>query len=225
MTKVLMVLTSHDKLGDTGRSTGWYLPEAAHPWKVFARQGWALDFVSPKGGRNPMDGVDLDDPIQREFLEVFGDRGPDTVTADQVDANEYDVVFYVGGHGAMWDLPEDQPLSSKAAAIYENGGVVAAVCHGPAGLVNIKLSDDSYLVAGRELSAFTDAEEDAVGLSDVVPFLLASKLQERGAAHKPAPNFVAQVVADGRLITGQNPASATGVAEGVVSVLADRASV
>jgi putative intracellular protease/amidase len=181
--------------------------------------------VSPKGGRNPMDGVDLDDPIQREFLDVFGETGPDTVASDQVDPNEYDVVFYVGGHGAMWDLPDDQPLSSAAAAIYEHGGVVGAVCHGPAGLVNIKLSDDSYLVAGRELSAFTDAEEDAVGLSDVVPFLLASKLQERGAVHKPAPNFVAQVVADGRLITGQNPASATGVAEGVVSVLANRASV
>lgn len=225
MTKVLMVLTSHDKLGDTGRSTGWYLPEAAHPWKVFAREGWALDFVSPKGGRNKMDGVKLDDPIQREFLDAFGDEGPDTITPSQVDPTTYDVIFYVGGHGTMWDLPDDQELASKAAAIYEGGGVVAAVCHGPAGLVNLKLSDGSYLVTGREVSAFTDAEEEAVGLSAVVPFLLASKLEERGAAHKPAANFAAQVVADGRLVTGQNPASAAGVAEGVVSVVAARVTV
>jgi putative intracellular protease/amidase len=224
VTKVLMVLTSHADLGDTGRKTGFFLPEVAHPWKVFTEAGYHIDFVSPKGAEAPMDGVDPSDPIQEAFL-----NDPDvaaalrnTLTPEQVNPDDYDVIFYAGGHGTMWDFPDNTKLAKVAADVYEDGGVVAAVCHGPAGLVNVRLSDGSYLVDGKEVSAFTNEEETAVGLTEVVPFLLQTKLTERGARHSGTENFAAYVVADGRLVTGQNPASASGVAERVVELLAER---
>jgi putative intracellular protease/amidase len=222
VTKVLMVLTSHADLGDTGHKTGYYLPEVAHPWKVFTEAGYQVDFVSPKGGEAPMDGVDPSDPVQQAFLD-----DPDvaaalrsTLAPEQANPSDYDVIFYAGGHGTMWDFPDNTQLAKVAAEVYEGGGVVAALCHGPAGLVNVRLSDGSYLVAGKEVSAFTNEEETAVGLTEVVPFLLQTKLTERGARHTGTENFAAYVVADGRLVTGQNPASATGVAERVVELLA-----
>jgi putative intracellular protease/amidase len=171
-----------------------------------------------------MDGVDLSDPVQAEFLAAYGIDGPVTSTPEAVDPLSYDVIFYVGGHGSMWDFADNEKLASVAASIYDTGGVVAAVCHGPAGLVNIVLSDGSHLVAGKRVAAFTDAEEAAVGLADVVPFLLASTLVERGALHEAAPNFEANVVTDGRLVTGQNPASANGVAHEIVRVVASLVS-
>ncbi len=224
MTKVLIVLTSHADLGDTGRKTGFYLPEAAHPWKVFTGAGYRVDFVSPKGGEAPADGVDLNDPVQQAFLDDADAAAAvrNTLTPEQVDPSDYDVVFYAGGHGTMWDFPDNAALAKVAADVYESGGVVAAVCHGPAGLVNIKLSDGSYLLQDKEVSAFTNEEEAAVGLTEVVPFLLQTRLTERGARHTGTENFAAHVVADGRLVTGQNPASATGVAERVVEALEER---
>ncbi len=219
MKKILMVLTSHSVLGSTGRSTGWYVPEAAHPWKQFTDAGFAVDFASPKGGVNPFDGFDDQDPVQVSFMRAFGPNGPSTMVATDIDPAAYAAIFYVGGHGTMWDFADNRTLADSAAAIYEAGGVVAAVCHGPAGLVNITLSDGSPLVAGKRVSAFTDAEEAAVGLADEVPFLLASTLVSRGALHEPAENFQPNVVVDGRLVTGQNPASAVGVADAVVTQL------
>jgi len=139
---------------------------------------------------------------------------------DGVDPARYAAIFYAGGHGTMWDLPDNATLGAITAAIYEAGGIAAAVCHGPAGLVNVKLSTGKYLVDGKDLAAFTDAEESAVGLTNVVPFLLASTLTARGARHKPAANWAANVVVSDRLITGQNPASARGVGEAIVSALA-----
>lgn len=219
--KVLFVLTSHGEKGDTGQKTGFHLPEAAHPHEVLAREGMGADFVSPLGGEPPMDGVDLDDAAQKAFLEdpQTAEQIKNTLRPDQVDPADYDAVLYVGGHGTMWDFPENEDLARIAAGIYEGGGAVAAVCHGPAGLVNVKLSGGEYLVAGKTVSAFTDDEERSVGLAEVVPFLLESKLVERGAKHTKAPNFQAHVEVDGRLVTGQNPASATGVAEALVRVL------
>jgi putative intracellular protease/amidase len=219
MTAVLMVLTSHDSLGTTGRSTGWFLSEAAHPWKLFFDAGWTMSWVSPLGGNPAMDGADLKDPVQAEFLKVFGSKGPHTMTPNDVDPSEFDAIFYVGGHGAMWDFPNNTELAKIATSIYEGGGVVAAVCHGPAGLINIKLTDGSYLVNGKNVAGFTNDEETAVGLADVVPFLLANKLTERNAIHRPRAPFEANVIADGRLITGQNPASATGVAKAVYDAI------
>ena len=219
--RALIVLTSHAELGDTGRSTGFYLPEAAHPWRVLTDAGVQVDLVSVRGGQPPVDGVDLSDPVQQAFLDdpEMARKLADTPKPGEIDPADYDVVLYAGGHGTMWDFPGNDELVSLARRVYEDGGVVAAVCHGPAGLVDLTLSDGSHLVAGKRVAAFTDSEEAAAGLTDVVPFLLASTLVERGAQHVPAPDFQAQVVTDGRLVTGQNPASATGVAEAVVAVL------
>jgi putative intracellular protease/amidase len=220
--KILIALTSHDRLGDTGRSTGFYLPEAAHPWKVFTDAGYDVDLVSVRGGKPPVDGADTSDPIQRAFLDdaKIAAQLAATPRPQDIDAADYDAILYVGGHGTMWDFPDDQVLAGLARDIYEADGVVAAVCHGPAGLVNIALSDGTHLVDGKNVAAFTNGEEAAVGLTDVVPFLLQSALEERGAKHTGAPDFEAHVVVDGRLVTGQNPASATGVAEAVVKTLA-----
>ncbi|GAB2677143.1 type 1 glutamine amidotransferase domain-containing protein [Kribbella swartbergensis] len=217
MTRVLIALTSHSELGDTGRSTGFYVSEAAEPWAVFTEAGFDVALVSVAGGRPPVDGLDENDPIQQKFLaSVDLDH---TATAADLDASSYDAIFFAGGHGTMWDFPGDQALASLAAGIYERGGVVAAVCHGPSALVNVKLSDGSYLVAGKNVAAFTNAEEDAVGLTEVVPFLLADALTARGAIHHPAGNFTAQTISDGRLVTGQNPQSAEPTARAVAAVL------
>jgi putative intracellular protease/amidase len=222
MKKILMALTSHNQLGNTGRKTGYYLPEVAHPYAVFTQAGYAVDFVSPQGGEPPVDGVDLDDPVQRSFWEnpTIREQLRTTRTPDEVNPDEYAAIFYAGGHGVMWDFPNNPRLAALATAVYENNGVVAAVCHGPAALVNIQLSDGAYLVAGKTVSSFTNEEEAAVQLTEVVPFLLESQLHERGATISKVANFEAHAVVSERLVTGQNPASATPVAEQVVAVLA-----
>lgn len=219
--RIAIVLTNHEDLGDTGRKTGFYLSEATHPHKVFKEAGYEVDFLSPKGGRAPMDGTDVQDKINEAFL-----ANPDLVRQtentkplDQADPTDYAAIFFAGGHGTMWDFPNDPALLSLTAKVYEQGGVVAAVCHGPAALVNVKLSNGEFLVAGREVSAFTDEEEEAVGLTKVVPFLLETKLRDRGARFTEAPNFQKQVAVSDRLVTGQNPASATGVAQAVIELL------
>lgn len=221
MKKILFALTSHDRKGNTGQPTGFYLPEAAHPWAVLAAAGFEIDFVSPKGGHPPMDGADSADAVSRQFLdsrEVVRKIGS-TPAPGQVDAADYSAILFVGGHGTMWDFPDDRSLARLAASIYEAGGVVGAVCHGPAALVNLRLSNGDYLVTGKQVAAFTDDEERAVNLDGVVPFLLATTLRERGAIHVAAPNWQANVIVDGRLVTGQNPASAEGVGREMARLL------
>lgn len=219
--KVLIVLTSHDKLGETGKETGFYLPEVTHPLDAFTRAGFAVDFVSPKGGKAPMVGVDLADPLNKAFLDnsELVSRVENTLNPAQINPAEYCAIFYAGGHGTMWDFPDDAKLAEIAAAIYEAGGIVGAVCHGPAALVNIKLSNGEYLVANKTVSAFTNEEEAAVELTEIVPFLLESKLIERGANFSKVPNFQVSVVASDRLVTGQNPASAAAVGEQMVELI------
>lgn len=212
MSKVLIALTSHAELGDTGRKTGFYVPEVAHPYAVFTAAGYEVDYVSVAGGEPPRDGVKPGDEVVAAFLAEQGSRLAETPTPDQVKAADYDAVLFAGGHGTMWDFPPSTALAALAAEIYENGGVVAAVCHGPAALVNLALSDGTHLVSGRRVSAFTNAEEEAVGLTDVVPFALETALVERGAEFTKAGEFADHAVADRRLVTGQNPASATSVA-------------
>lgn len=221
MRKILFVLTSHDQKGDTGKPTGFHLAEMTHPHKILREAGYAIDFVSPKGGAAPIDSKNMDDPVNREFMETeaYVTQIKTTARPEQVDANHYAAIYFPGGHGAMWDLPDNIKLADMTRYIYESGGIVAAICHGPAALVNVRLSNGEYLVAGKEISSFTDAEEKAVGLESVVPFLLESTLKERGARHTKAPNFQKHVVIDDRLVTGQNPASADGVGDAVLSLL------
>ncbi|MFI6319238.1 dienelactone hydrolase family protein [Nonomuraea sp. NPDC050556] len=216
---ILMVLTSHATLGSTGRRTGFYVSEAAHPWEIFTAAGHQVDVASVAGGVPPRDGEDPSDAAQRRFLDALGA----TPSVADVDASAYDAIFFAGGHGTMWDFPDNPHLARLTREVYEGGGVVAAVCHGPSALAGVTLSDGTPLVAGKRVSAFTNAEEEAVGLTAEVPFLLADRLVAEGATHVPGPDFGAQVVTDGRLVTGQNPASARGVAEAVVSTLSKAA--
>lgn len=221
MKKILMVLTSHDQLGTTGRKTGAYLGEVTHPCEEFRHAGFDLDFVSPRGGAAPLDGVNLEDPINSKWMndQEFKKKISTTLKPSDINPSAYAAIFFAGGHGTMFDFPKDQMLANIAARIYESGGVVGAVCHGPSGLVNIKLSDGSYLVSGKQISAFSNTEEEAVKLTDQMPFLLESKLKERGALYSKAPNFEAHSVSDQRLVTGQNPASASGVAKKMIEAL------
>ncbi|GAA4601862.1 putative intracellular protease/amidase [Actinoplanes octamycinicus] len=220
MAKILIGLTSHGDLGGL-RPTGYYLPEAAHPWKVFTAAGHEVEFASVAGGEPPVDGVDLTDPVQKEFTEDAGvrERVRHTPRFADLDPAGYDAVLFAGGHGAMWDFPGDAGLIRLGREIYERGGVVAAVCHGPAALIGLTLADGTPLVAGKRVAGFTDSEEAAAGLTKVVPFLLARRLTELGARHSGAADWQPHVVTDGRLVTGQNPASSTGVAEQVLKVL------
>lgn len=219
--KILFVLSSHEEKGSTGETTGYYLSEAAHPWDVLTTHGYSIDFVSPKGGNPPVDGFDLSDPINKRFWEDkdIQTKLHNTYTPKDINPNDYRAIHYVGGHGTMWDFPDNKILANIAAAIYENNGIISAVCHGPAGLINIKLSDGSYLVNGKDIAAFTNSEEDQAGLTNVVPFLLETKLKSRGANHITAPDWKANIQVSERLITGQNPNSAKGVANAMLKLL------
>ncbi len=216
--KILFVVTSHDKKGNTGEATGYYLSEVSHAWDVLHDAGYEIDFVSPKGGKSPVDGFDLKDPINKKFWEdsLYHSKIEQTMKPTDVIPADYSVIYYAGGHGTMWDFPDNEELAKLAATIYENGGLVAAVCHGPSGLINIKLSNGKYLVDGKKVNSFTNEEETAVKLEKVVPFMLETKLIERGAKFEKSGNFEPHVVSDQRLITGQNPQSAKSVAEAIL---------
>ncbi|ARN70356.1 type 1 glutamine amidotransferase domain-containing protein [Nonlabens tegetincola] len=219
--KILMILSSHKELGDTGKTTGYYLSEVTHAYEVFKEAGYDITFVSPEGGLPPVDGFDLDDEINKKYWEDedFQAKLKSTLKPSQVEASQYQVIYYAGGHGTMWDFPNNQELANIASEIYENDGIVSAVCHGPSGLINIKLSDGSYLVDGKTLSVFTNEEEANVELTEVVPFLLEDELKEKGAKIDKADMWQEKVSVDQRVVTGQNPASAGLVARSVVDLL------
>ncbi|WP_162071857.1 type 1 glutamine amidotransferase domain-containing protein [Chryseobacterium fistulae] len=219
--KILFVVTSHDKKGNTGENTGYYLGEVSHPWEVLHRAGYEIDFVSPKGGTPPVDGFDLKDPVNKEFWEnkEYKNKIDHSFKPSQINPDNYSAIFYAGGHGAMWDLADNIELANIASKIYENNGIVAGVCHGPAGLVNIKLSNGKYLVDGKKINAFTNEKESEVKLTNVVPFLLEDKLIERGAQFEKSGLWQNHVVSDQRVITGQNPQSAKSVGEAMLKEL------
>lgn len=218
MKKILFVVTSHNKKGNTGKPTGYYLSEVSHPWDVLHNEGYEIDFVSPKGGKAPVDGFNLNDPINKKFWEdkTYHGKIENTLKPSQINPNDYIAIHYAGGHGAMWDFPENKEIAEIATKIYENNGYISAVCHGSAGLVNIKLSDGKYLVDGKKVNAFTNDEERAVGLTNVVPFLLESELIKRGAIFEKSGLWQSHVTVDHRLITGQNPASAKKLGESLL---------
>lgn len=219
--KILFVVTSHDIKGDTGEKTGYYLGEVAHPWEVLHEAGYEIDFVSPKGGTPPVDGFDLKDPVNKKFWEnkEYKNKIDHSLTPSQIIPENYAAIYYAGGHGAMWDFADNTELAFIASKIYENGGIVAGVCHGPAGLVNIKLNNGKYLVDGKKINAFTNEEEAEVKLTNVVPFLLEDQLKERGAKFEKSKPWQNHVVNDQRVITGQNPQSAKSVGEAIVKEL------
>ncbi len=221
MKKILFVLTSHSERGGAGVPTGFHMSEASHPWKVLHEAGYEIDFVSPKGGVAPIDAFDLSDETNKEFWESdeYQLKIKNTMKPSEVDSSKYSAIHFVGGHGTMWDFPENEDLQKIGREIYENGGVVSAVCHGPAALVNLKMSNGNYLVDGKKVNSFTDAEEKKIGLENVVPFLLESKLRERGAKFEKSDLWQEHVEVDERLVTGQNPASAKKVGEEVLNLL------
>lgn len=222
--KILFVVTSNDKKGDTGLPTGFYLSEVSHPWEVLRKAGYDIEFASPKGGKAPVEAVELEDGFNASFWNNPACREwiDHTIKADKVNPVDYVAVFFAGGHGTMWDFPDSPELASIVRRIYERGGVVSAVCHGPSALVNVKLSDGSYLVTGKKINAFTDEEETAVKMDKVVPFMLESKLRERGAIFEKSAPWQSHVSVDGRLVTGQNPQSATDVGLAVAKLLKER---
>lgn len=219
--KILFVVTSHNIKGSTGEPTGFYLSEVAHPWLVLTNAGYEIDFVSPQGGKAPVDGFFLEDPINKKFWEnaFYRSKIEHTMKPSEVRTDDYVAIHYAGGHGAMWDFADNTALASSAASIYENGGVVSAVCHGPAGLINVRLSNGDYLVKGKRINAFTNEEEAAVKLDKVVPFLLESTLLERGAIFEKSEPGQPHVAIDQRVVTGQNPQSANAVGEAIVNQL------
>lgn len=219
--KILFVVTSHDKKGNTGEPTGYYLGEVSHPWEVLHNAGYEIDFVSPQGGKAPVDGFNLDDTVNYKFWNdsTYRYKVEHTLQPSQVNPADYTAIFYAGGHGAMWDFADNTALAKIAQTIYENNGIVSAVCHGPAGLVNIKLSNGKYLVGGKKINAFTNEEEEAVKLDKVVPFALESKLIEHGAKFEKSGLWQTHVVTDNRVVTGQNPQSAKAVGEAVLALL------
>lgn len=221
---VLMVLTSHDTKGSTGEPTGFYLGELTHPLAELEAARIPYELASIQGGEPPVDGLDLQDAVNVRYWTdtAFRENLSRSQRLHDVDASKYSAIFFAGGHGAMWDFPISSDVSRVTRDVYEAGGVVGAVCHGPAALVNVRLSNGTYLVAGKNVSAFTDDEERAVALDQVVPFLLASTLAQRGAHHHPAPNWTPKVVVDGRLVTGQNPQSAAGVGAAMRDLLLHR---
>ena len=218
--KLLFVVTSHGELGDSGRKTGYFLSEVTHPWSVLGEK-FDIDVVSPKGGRPPVDGFNLDDPINRKFWDdpEWQDKMSSTLTPDKINPEEYRAIFYAGGHGAMFDFPDNKELAEIAAKIYDKGGFVSAVCHGPAGLINILLPDGTNLIKGKNFDCFTNAEEEANGTVKYMPFLLQTALTEKGGIFCGAAPWADHVVTDGRLITGQNPMSALSLGKALLQAL------
>lgn len=218
---ILLVLTNHAELGDTGKITGFFLSEAAHPYEVFSENGNTVILASPAGGFAPIDpkSFDLKDSANADFWRDFGNGNKDkpgvekTISLSEIDPKKFGAIFFAGGHGSVWDFPDSESLQKVTAGIYENNGAVGAVCHGPAALVNVKLSDGSHLIAGKKTAVFTNSEEEAVKLTETVPFLLQTAFEKAGATVETAEDFSENAVRDGRLVTGQNPASAKKSAE------------
>jgi len=208
--KILMLVTSHAALGDTGKATGVYLPELADAHQIFEQAGHQVEVASPQGGQAPVDPGGLTENLlpTLRLLEH-------TLPFHQIRAGEYNAYMLVGGHGVMWDFPTDHTLATLLEEVWNNGGILAAVCHGSAGLLSLTTADGYPLVEGKQVTGFSNVEEEALGLSQVVPFLLEDALKRRGAHYSSAPTWQAHLEMDGNLITGQNPASARKVAEAV----------
>jgi putative intracellular protease/amidase len=223
--KILMVLTSHDQLGNTGKKTGFWLEEFAAPYYAFKDAGAQLTLASPKGGQPPLDPKSDEPDAQTEATERFRKDSvaqsalSSTVLLSSVKADDYDAIFYPGGHGPLWDLAEDKHSIALIEAFYNAGKPVAAVCHAPGVLRHAKSADGQPLVKGKQVTGFTNSEEDAVQLTDVVPFLVEDELKAKGGIFSKGPDWASYVRTDGLLLTGQNPASSQATAEALLAKL------
>lgn len=223
--KMLVVLTSYPKYPNLERATGLWLGEAVHFVKKVEAAGYQVDYVSPKGGYTPIDphSLAMADATDWEWYQNsdFMSRLGATLKPSQVNPNDYSVIYYAGGHGVVWDFPDNEELQAISRSIYENGGIVSSVCHGAVGLLNIKLSDGSLLIKGKEVTGFSNAEEKLAELDKYVPYLTEDEMVKRGAVYKKAAEpWAPFAVADQRVVTGQNPASGAPVAELVLKELA-----
>lgn len=223
--RILVVVTSTEKYPEMLRPTGLWLGEAVHFVEKVEAAGYQVDFVSPRGGYTPIDPASLGEmaePIDWEFYtnKTFMNRLGATVTPDRVNPDDYAAIYYAGGHGVIWDFPDDSRLQQLSRAIYEKGGVVSSVCHGAVGLLNIRLSDGSNLISGKEVTGFSNEEERLAKLDKHVPFLTEDEMVKRGARYRKADEpFTPLAVTSGRVVTGQNPQSGRAVAERVLELL------
>lgn len=222
---ILMVLTSHDRLGDTGKKTGFWLEELAAPYYVFKDAGARIILASPKGGHPPLDPKSAEPESQTEASRRFQEdieaqaALADTVLLSSVSHEEFDAVFYPGGHGPLWALAEDQDSLTMIQSMYAAGKLVAAVCHAPGALRHAKLHNGRPLVEGKSVTGFSNSEEEAVQLTNVVPFLVEDILKQAGGRYSRGPDWQAYVIVDQNLVTGQNPASSEPAAQAVLNLL------
>lgn len=221
---ILMVLTSHDQLGNTGKPTGFWLEEFAAPYYVFRDAGAEVTLASPKGGQPPVDPKSDEPGNQTEAMERFKkdsaaqEELANTRRLAEVKMDGIDAIFYPGGHGPLWDLAEDEDSIALIEEFYNAGKPVAAVCHGPAALLKVT-SQGEPVLKGKRVTGFTNSEEEAVQLTDVVPFLVEDELKRLGARFEKAADWADFTVVDGRLITGQNPSSSTSAAQELLKLL------
>jgi putative intracellular protease/amidase len=227
--KVLMVLTAHDQLGNTGRKTGFWLEEFAAPYYVFKDAGAQLTLASPKGGRPPLDPKSDEPKFQTDITRRF-EKDADaeakldkTLRLDTVKQEDYDTVFYPGGHGPMWDLAEDKSSIKLIESFLAAGKPIALVCHASGALHHVKSKDGNPFVEGKNVTGFTDGEEEEMGLTKIVPFLVEDELMRLGAIFSKVKNWGVHTIADGQLITGQNPASSGPAARVLIEKLNHKA--
>ncbi|MBU2966973.1 type 1 glutamine amidotransferase domain-containing protein [Amphritea sp. 2_MG-2023] len=222
---ILFVLTSHDELGNTGEKTGFWVEEFAAPYYVLADAGVNITLASPAGGQPPIDPKSALEDFQTEDTRRFDQdtelqqKLANTLPLSSVSADDYDAIFYPGGHGPMWDLTQNKTSIALIETFARQGKPVSAVCHAPSVLLNTKDEAGEPLVKNKKVTGFTNTEEAAVGLTEVVPFLLEDELKQRGGVYSQGPDWGPYLVEDGLLITGQNPASSTLVAKAVLARL------
>jgi putative intracellular protease/amidase len=223
--KVLFVLTSHDTLGDTGKKTGFWVEEFASPYYKLTDQGVTITLATPKGGKAPVDPSSTTEDASTEATERYNkdkvaqEKINNTHVLAEVNPSDYDAVFYPGGHGPLWDLANDAQSIKLIETFNKQEKPVAFVCHAPAALKNVKNEDGTPLVKGKKVTGFTNSEEAAVGLTDVVPFLVENMLNENGGMYSKGEDWSAYALQDGNLITGQNPASSAKVADLLVAMI------
>ena len=223
--KILMILTSHDQLGETGNKTGFWLEEFASPYYVFKDANAEITLASPAGGQPPLDPKSDEPDFQTDATRRFKNDAEaqqalaNTLKLSDISSDDFDAVFYPGGHGPLWDLAENSSSINLIESMYAAGKPVAAVCHAPAILKNVKNSDGSPLVRGKSVTGFSNTEEDSVQLTEVVTFLLEDELKAKGANYSRADDWHPYAITDGNLVTGQNPASSELAAREVLKLI------